>query len=764
MTKTRLQSGRVEYTDRAFAQDAAQAMKGDIVRGLIELITNADDAYEGMPPVRGDVGKIVVEVEHRKKQPFEVTVRDRATGIPNLVDAVTRLAGRTSGFELGKEKRGNLGRGAKDLAAFGPVVFRTIHDGLYEELVLRMDGTWDQQARRKPTDTDRQLIGVPRGTGTMVEVTAGARFVSPRHDTLRRKLSTHYALRDIMSDAERRVELVNLNDPEQRDLLTYRYPDTDVVYEDDVEIRGYGTMARLRLWRLPERCDEGPWDAGRPNGILVKGARAIYENTLFEYEGNVHAGWFGGELRCTLVVELAREYDDRIEQGWAPDPANPMNPILRGRDGLERNHPVYDAIRRAVSGPLGRLVEQEAEKARQEEGRAVSSETTRAFDAAARELGRMIDEELRDIEAEELLGLPGEGDPPDIQVVPEEAFAYMGEDRTLTVAVRRNLAGVGDLVAVSASPEGVVEVLTSTPELREHRRREDLLVAQVRLRPLLADEMTIVSARLNDACGDAMVTVRPPRIVIEPTAVLAPEAFEFERDQYRVGWKKQKTLCLRAPAEVVAKHGARARVTSSDEGVVVRTPGVVLDYSDTADYFMGFVEVEARNLGARAQVAAALEDGTVAETTVVVSRKEEAPGLVFRFDEEPSGYWRGLVDDEERDDGAKVTVIKIMVNHPSVRPYLGGNYEHQDAPVCRQVFAEVIADTAARMVVQKLYRMRGSIEEFDAGRFYREHYVRFSKFLPRLQRVLVGDPARAAAGMQLEPTELIGPVAQAESS
>ncbi len=38
-------TNRVSYTARAFKQDASNAMKGDIFRGLIELITNCDDAY-----------------------------------------------------------------------------------------------------------------------------------------------------------------------------------------------------------------------------------------------------------------------------------------------------------------------------------------------------------------------------------------------------------------------------------------------------------------------------------------------------------------------------------------------------------------------------------------------------------------------------------------------------------------------------------------------------------------------------------------------
>ena len=113
---------QVEYGGRAFAQDASNAMKGDIVRGLVELITNCDDAY-------GDVdGKIRIEVEHRKNKPWKVIVRDRAAGMrkEKMVKAIGGLGGRTSGFEHGKDVRGNLGRGAKDLAAFGPVTFENL--------------------------------------------------------------------------------------------------------------------------------------------------------------------------------------------------------------------------------------------------------------------------------------------------------------------------------------------------------------------------------------------------------------------------------------------------------------------------------------------------------------------------------------------------------------------------------------------------------------------------------------------------------------
>lgn len=48
MTANYRKEGTVQYSGRAFHQDATDAMRGDIVRGLIELITNSDDAYAAL--------------------------------------------------------------------------------------------------------------------------------------------------------------------------------------------------------------------------------------------------------------------------------------------------------------------------------------------------------------------------------------------------------------------------------------------------------------------------------------------------------------------------------------------------------------------------------------------------------------------------------------------------------------------------------------------------------------------------------------------
>ena len=64
--------------------------------------------------------------------PTYVTVRDHARGLDadGLEKCFGTLGGRSSGFEEGREVRGNLGRGAKDTAAFGTARFEAIRDGI----------------------------------------------------------------------------------------------------------------------------------------------------------------------------------------------------------------------------------------------------------------------------------------------------------------------------------------------------------------------------------------------------------------------------------------------------------------------------------------------------------------------------------------------------------------------------------------------------------------------------------------------------------
>ena len=332
-------------------------------------------------------------------------------------------------------------------------------------------------------------------------------------------------------------------------------------------------------------------------GILIKGRRAIYENTLCRFEGDVYAAWFSGELRCPYIDVLAKEYDDRMESGLSPSSDNPLPIITRTRDGLQPEHPFVQALRSAIEKPLGDVINKQAEREK-EEGDSLSEEAHKRLILAEDVASWIFDEEMRELEAEDL---PDDGCmPPTIAIYPPEANAYIGEKRTLTVTVRKNGFAEGDDVTVSLDPLGVVECERSVIQLKTTSHRPDILVAQIRLEPMLADEPTIVTASISDESATALVNVKAEREMIEEE-LDPPDTFQFARPVYRVGWQKRKDLELVAPVDVVAEHGTSAPVQSNDAGVVRKGSGVVkLSLDDKREYYCGSVAIEARNLNVNA--------------------------------------------------------------------------------------------------------------------------------------------------------------------
>ena len=99
-------------TRRYTRQNMERAMRMQIERGLVELITNSDDSYRDLEEQGQKIsGKIRIEIERKRKEYSVVRVRDRATGISReeMFYKLGTLGRRTSGFEKGKARRGFMG-------------------------------------------------------------------------------------------------------------------------------------------------------------------------------------------------------------------------------------------------------------------------------------------------------------------------------------------------------------------------------------------------------------------------------------------------------------------------------------------------------------------------------------------------------------------------------------------------------------------------------------------------------------------------------
>lgn len=733
MSATTAKKGRVEYSERAFQQDANEAMRGDIVRGLIEAITNCDDAYGSQ------AGPIQIEMKRRHNN-WQLSVRDNACGMrsDDLIDKIARLGARTSGFESGEAKRGNLGRGAKDLAAFGEVVFESIRDGYLSRLQLSPTGEYRINTERHAGAEDRMRLGIrTNGTTVTVRCTQGQRC--PRHKTVLEKLANHFQLRDIMSSNSRTVQLLDTNTGTS-DRVRYRYPELPRLEEKTLTIEGYPeARAQLVIYRNRECHDELASDPCRPAGLLLKGARAIYENTLFELENNAWSGWFSGSVTCDYIDRLAREYDDRLEAGKRADSANPIPLITRRRDGLEHNHPFYKALSTAVSSRLAGFVHEEEQRARSE-GAWEADSTRKSLDSLGRQLAEMIDQDFRetDDEDEGLPGGEGEGDSKalSLRIIPGRIVLYMGEDKTVTVQTRTSL---GDTqVSVSLEPTGAVELCNGdTTRAVEHPRRTDVLNARFTLRPIAPATGLTLTARCGTVSETAAVEVRPERELDAPEAPPAPEVLEFERDRYRIQWGKHRVVRLRAPRELVEKAGSTVSVVSSSEDVLVLDDSTEFRLDEKLGHCTAQLRIRPKSLGASAKLKATLGDAT-AVCLIEVVLDESGPDFRIEYSPDQRGHHRAVTEDRPTQ-----TVVTILCGHPLLKRYMGPapDFPGQHNPATQAVVAEILAQECARIIVEKKFSDKDSPAPatLDAAGVLAEQARCMDRYLRICHRALVGN-------------------------
>jgi hypothetical protein len=737
-TTTGAEEGRVHYTGRALRQDAAEAMGGDIVRGLVEVITNSDDSYAR----EGRRGKIGVGVQHSRGTPsYLVQVRDRAAGMTTseMHSRLAYIGERTSGFEHGLAVRGNRGRGAKDLVAFGEVKFESIKEGGLAQLILHPDGHYRVERARPASKEDRQRLHIPRGNGTQVTINVQRRFRCPRHERLAELLERDFQLRDIMADPDREVLLAKIGDSGPPRCLRYSvdWSALEELLSTEVAVPGYtGVTATVRAFKLPQRCDAAASGRTRSSGLLLKGERAIYDSTLLRFDSLPYAGWVAGWVECPAIDMLTREFDDRDERGEQHPDDNPIPLVSRRRSGLAPEHPFTKALFAAVEDVLEPVMDQLEEAERESSRQLESPQTRQELDRLGKEAAKLMQESLREIDEEDPGRRPGL--PDGIAIVPEPLVVEIGSERRFSVICPRAGLEEGEEVFLRLEPEGVA-VLDSGEliPLEAHRDRVDALSARGRIRGL-AVEQCLLTASVDSHEHVSLVRVVEPEPEPEP---LPPEGLEFERRRIKLGLGKRRAVELRAPATLVGKAGAEVSVRSSDPGIVVRDGQVVLARDEEFGWYVGKVRLEGRALGTTGTIEAVL-GREVAELGVKVAERDDGvPDLRIEFSPEEPGAVRAYFDPPDPGaDGGQI--LKILVRHPTVEQVLGREQQNERAPQWKILLAEIVAEAIVRRVVSRRYPVT---REVDAQTLMRDVAAWTTKILPKMQRLLLRGVALASS-------------------
>lgn len=678
----------VQYTERGFSQDAEQAMRGDVIRGLIELITNCDDAYGSRS---GDI-RIAISRPSDSNDLVEIAVSDKAKGLTpsEMEKAFTFLGSELSGFAEGESVRGLFGRGSKDTAWFGRTIFDAIKNEVFTEIVLNRDGKGTIEYR-DATDEDYSRLGLKHsenGLTARMQISP-QRAKVPEIAKLTDRLSRHVQLRQLNLKNVVRISEIKSGKIAKQAPIVWELPNSEEMFSEVIEIKSYGTTARLTIRKLTQRINEAVNDYSF-HGIEIRGKRASYMNTSFGLVGT-GVGFITGVVECSKIDELIRQYDANEASG-TPDPSNPVRMITRDRNGLADDHPFVKALTIAVLEKLKPIVDSLEPKQSDTGG----TDLKKNLDRLARMLGELMKQDLDEGDDEDSVtgNLPTFDRP--IVVIPPISRGAIGSNRSLTILVYKDFASHG--VTLKLSNENCsVQLLPTQPII--HSNFENIMISHARLclNALGSTRATLTAVSDDSVSGAADILVHN-----EPTPEdIPPAEFMWKNSAMSVTVGKERTLTLIAPVDFAPDGALSANIEINGDCVSILENRVVLGVN-AKGWLSGKVRVKGLKTGGPVKLTATA-GSKVAKGTIKSTLPSPLSGLNFELKLEPrdEGPNRGRI--VEIENGRQMLV---WTKNPAIAGYLGklnedGSYANEKEPDARAALAETIASVAADYVLRR---------------------------------------------------------------
>jgi len=492
-------------------QQADQAIRKDVMRALVEVITNSNDSYSRLEDAGLHAsGEIIIDVLRKHKNSV-IRVRDFAEGMDDVrMDRVVGTYGEaTSGLKEDKHVRGMWGRGLKD-AIFGlgyGYVNSIKDDNLYRSSLLLRDGvpTFNLDEPIPANEELRDKHGIPEKNGTEIEIVVSREDIKmPQFENLRNYLQRHFELRTIMGNPARLIILRNLSSlhkVKHEYVLSFKPPMGEMVLDEQFEIEGFPASAHLQLLRskiqLSTRGEEGDYaDAG----LLVIGRETIISLTMLKFENDPYASFFYGSINCDYLHDLLKNDE----------------PVLTAtRDGINWTHPFAKALKNEVETRIEPLVQVEREHAMQDEQMKLDKRLRKKLDKTLRELNVIASSELSDGRNQSLDGNRVEAPSAELGFVPERVYVQTGQTVTLTLRAHLNdkVHDGATVFVVSDNPE--VDVLTPKVSIKAMKDHPNVGVARVSVEGKQVGNEGVVTAYLSDQKAKAVVQVRSKKEAID---------------------------------------------------------------------------------------------------------------------------------------------------------------------------------------------------------------------------------------------------------
>lgn len=689
-----MERGIIEADHRHTVRRIKTAIQGNVIRALVELVTNADDSYIRLED-EGKPHNGVIEISYRKKGHCGLfTVRDYAEGmsIDDVRNSFKKYGAATSGMKRGKRVRGYFGQGAKDaLAGMIDGKICTFKDGSFTECRLFIEDDKPYYEIDDPIPVTPELISIHKikGNGTIAYFKADPQMTGsvPRFSSVHEELANNYLLRKIMINSHRRITLLD-EDSGQRRQLRYQMPpkwekilSEDFIVSDD---KYSDFPVHIDIFRADKELTQTGDD--RDGGLLlVDNEDAVLGISLFKYDNEPLAAHFFGEVKIGRFRELL----DKEE------------PVLKeDRDGIEPNHPFCKKLILEIEKRIEIKIKEERLRSQKEEQSKIDQEETARYKKAFNILN-----EIAEFEAQSVINLGTkltdqvEEPPNGFCLYPANAQITVGKRYAFELRLNTKIVPLGAIIKVNAThskirvlaPEIKLTIDDGTGILRKY-------IAVEGIEPNIEGSLRAITGNNS---SEAKIHVIPEKdLLLEEGMAFQPESLTLRPNQPR---KVYLLVYIK-----MIPGGSIIKISSDNESVHISKEQIIVNEIDATRHIAKYeLEVWGEGPGQDAMITAEYETYMALLETHVRSKEPspEEKGRKGMFNEPEFDY---TLDPLQRTTYSTETgKVTIYMNFPSVQHYLGDRCQYRKTLPAQVFLADLIAERCFYEIAKKKVESSG---------------------------------------------------------
>ncbi len=499
----------VKTANRKIKRDLLNALGKDILRYLVELLTNADDSYrrlesKGIPVNNEKIIKIEVKADRRNDGGYVISVTDNAEGISieDLKKIFSEYGGDNArGIE--NHTRGIFGQGASDVLKSAAkeqktAMIETIKDGSFNKLIYNMDEDFvskikvDTQADLSVNKLNqiRDSLEIPNnGTKITFGVPDIVKFDEKIIKSLPNAMSKYPLFRYLLNQEDRKF-IFKYKDMEQViSSKDYAFSEEQKIYDDNFNFRFDGGLinCNLKMYINDNKANDG-------TKIIVKDENdVVFDNTMFGFENSSSAKNISGVLNINGLYDLCYTHLNS---------ENPDAIVKDNRTGFDTNNPFYD---KSLSPAISPIIE-EVLKSNGSESKMANLNNNKKFSDALKKLNKYLKNEMKD----NISGGTLEG-----KVPPVEGIKFARSNINITIEkiydlkllINSDIVLPGESIKISCDKNDNIEFSPEIVTYNQDESLDGLVTKNVTIKGLRLTDSNPITMKATVGTREAYVTI-----------------------------------------------------------------------------------------------------------------------------------------------------------------------------------------------------------------------------------------------------------------